>query len=519
MTYSLPQAHRRTLRDSIYIPNLDTTVKLVIGVPEDLDVLLHFICDRFSREEPIDVALKLSAADLRNRYYKTVFQCLSRPLTIIAVDCFEICGVVSGRAVKPGPKRTLPLLDDYAEKIEDATGSLADRQNKVFVEELESWTPNHLPDDCEEFFRIDFFSVMPEYQNAGLGKRLWFESLSLAQREHFCFVESGCSAVISTSIAGKFGMKSIFTFPYASYRSHGEAIFGTVLHDGSKAANLMFGEMETIGKKLDEYEKENPLKLHLAYTVPKCDRVILDPKFFVSKLQRTIRIEIATADDSEVISRFLRNEAVRLAPLSQTLQCGKTDVELVAKSRGNAEVLNENLTLMAIDEEDKICGLLVNTIMDIQPGPKVSEDVKRDFTAEIDAADKPSFKLKVLSSVSHWLNTFTAQNLPSNCTKVFIIDFLGVHPLYRGCKIGEKLWLESLRLAKERGYEYTQCICTAIASNKIALASGMKVVHSYNYSDLHYRDRQLFSDGRMYDGGEVANLIIGNLNEMNLQRK
>ncbi|KAI6174369.1 hypothetical protein M3Y98_01182700 [Aphelenchoides besseyi] len=257
MTYSLPQAHRQTLHDSIHIPNCNATVKLLVAVPEDINVLLDFISDRFSHEEPIDVALKLSVADLRNRYHKTVSQCLSRPLTIIAVDGFKICGVVSGRAVKPGLKRTTPLLDDYAKKIKAATGSLADRQNRVFVEELESWTPNHLPDDCEEFFRIDFFSVMPEYQNAGLGKRLWFESLRLAQREQFSFVESGCSAVISTSIARKFGMESIFTFPYASYRSHREPIFGTVLHDGSKAANLMFGSMKTVERNLNEYEKKN----------------------------------------------------------------------------------------------------------------------------------------------------------------------------------------------------------------------------------------------------------------------
>jgi hypothetical protein len=50
-------------------------------------------------------------------------------------------------------------------EISKAKGScLETRKIRAFVDEIESFTPNFLPDDCKEFFRIDFFSVLPEYQ-------------------------------------------------------------------------------------------------------------------------------------------------------------------------------------------------------------------------------------------------------------------------------------------------------------------------------------------------------------------
>jgi hypothetical protein len=97
----------------------------------------------------------------------------------------------------------------------------------VFVTEIESFTPNNLPDGCREFYRIELFSVSEGYRGfvlfrecletsfllilrhsdflilifrVGLGKILWQESLKLARKHGFQFVESLCSAKASAAI-------------------------------------------------------------------------------------------------------------------------------------------------------------------------------------------------------------------------------------------------------------------------------------------------------------------------------
>lgn len=36
------------------------------------------------------------------------------------------------------------------------------------------------------------------------------------------------------------------------------------------------------------------------------------------------------------------------------------------------------------------------------------------------------------------------------------------------CKIGWKLWYESLKQSQQLGYQYTRTTCTAVASNRLA---------------------------------------------------
>ncbi|KAI6240750.1 hypothetical protein M3Y99_00418300 [Aphelenchoides fujianensis] len=515
--YVLPQARRETLFESFYVPKLDTTVRLVIAKPEDAEVLTDYICDRFAAEEPLDVAAGLTAEELRERYAPLVTECLERPFTILATDCFEIVGVVSGIAVRKGPQRTAPLLDDYAEKITASTaGSLGARQIEVFVDELESWTPNHLPDDCDEFFRIDFFSLLPDYQGAGLGKRLWFESLDLARRSGFWFVESGCSARASTAIAKKFGMDSICTIPYANFCADGRPVFGEVLRDGSREANLMFGSLREIAPLLDEVRNQ-PVRLPEVYRMEKRERKVVDPAFVLPRLgDRSIQIVMADVEDHPAIQRFMRNEYVRQLPMRRTLQCSKEEDDRKAAEL-SVDLIAHGLTLLALDD-GKLCAVLINVRRAITHGPPVSEEPKQDYTAEIDAAmaDGLSFKHAVFRAFFSRFVAIVPQKLPADCSELFVVYHLGVHPDYCGNKLGEKLWRESLKLAKRRGFRFAQSLCSAVATNRIAAKAGMKAVFSQPFSDLRYKGAPLFVDGRLYDGGEVTKLWIGDLDEMQL---
>jgi hypothetical protein len=54
--YLLPIAKRQTLVESFHIAPLNRTVKLLVAVREDEQVVLEYICDAFIKEEPIDVA-------------------------------------------------------------------------------------------------------------------------------------------------------------------------------------------------------------------------------------------------------------------------------------------------------------------------------------------------------------------------------------------------------------------------------------------------------------------------------
>ncbi|KAI6221357.1 Dopamine N-acetyltransferase-like protein [Aphelenchoides fujianensis] len=514
--YVLPQVRRETVFESFYVPKLDTTVRLVIAKPEDADVLTDYICDQFAAEEPLNFAAGLTAEELRKVYAPLVAKGLERPLTILATDCFEIVGVVRAFVGRKGPKRTAPLLDDYAEKIAASTaGSLGARQIEVFVGELKSWTPNHLPDDCEEFFRIGFFSVLPDYQGSGLGKRLWFESLDLARRSGFRFVESGCTSRTSTAIAKKFGMDSICTIPYANFCADGRPVFSKVLRDGSREANLMFGSLQEIAPLLDEIRSQ-PVQLPEVYRLEKRERKVVDPAFVLLRLDRSVQIVVAEVEDHALIQRFMRNEIIRQSPMSRSIQFSKEENDRKAAELP-VDLIAHGMTLLALDD-GKLCGILINIRQAITHGPPVSEEPKTDYTAEIDVAmaDGLTFKCAVLRVYFSRFIAMIPQKLPVDCSDLFILYYLGVHPDYCGNKLGEKLWMESLKLAKQRGFRFTQSLCSAAASSRIASKTGMKAAFSQSFADLHYKGAPVFADGRMYDGGDATTLFIGDLDEMQL---
>lgn len=66
------------------------------------------------------------------------------------------------------------------------------------------------------------------------------------------------------------------------------------------------------------------------------------------------------------------------------------------------------------------------------------------------------------------MDNLTPQMMDKEHDSYYLLDMLTVQPSYRGCKIGWKLWYESLKHSQRLGYYHTQTICTAVASNRLA---------------------------------------------------
>ncbi|KAI6242553.1 hypothetical protein M3Y99_00222100 [Aphelenchoides fujianensis] len=282
----------------------------------------------------------------------------------------------------------------------------------------------------------------------------------------------------------------------------------------SQGRPLHFARIDEIEANVDSIRNQLP-ELPAAYRVPDGERPVIDANFFVERLGRSLRIEVARPADFAAIRAFMRNETIRQAPMAQTIQLSRAEIERKA-ARLQPAFFDDELTLLALDDR-KICGILINKHVRIDRRTDVHGDPnKTDFAAEIKAQGGGSFRLGVQWAFLRWIDSLVSQHLPANCSDLFVLDFLGVHPDYRGCRLGAKLWNESMRLAKRRGFRYVQCVCSAQASLRIATRSGMSTVFAWPWAAMHCGERALFPDSRMYDGGEHANLMVGDLHHIEL---
>ncbi|KAI6230568.1 hypothetical protein M3Y99_01045500 [Aphelenchoides fujianensis] len=301
-------------------------------------------------------------------------------------------------------------------------------------------------------------------------------------------------------------MNSICTIPYANFCANGRPVFGEVLRDGSREANLMFGSLREIAPLLDEIRIQ-PVQLPDVYRLEKRERKVVDPAFVLPRLGRSVQIVVADVEDHPVIQRFMRNEYVRQLPMRRTIQCSKEEDDRKA-AEFTVDLIADGLTLLALDE-GKLCGVVINIRRAITHGATVSEEPKQDYTAEIDAAmaDGLSFKHAVFRAYFSRFIAIVPQKLPADCSELFVLYHLGE-------QTGREAVAESLKLAKQRGFRFAQSLCSAVATNRIASKTEMKAVFSQPFADLRYKGVPLFVDGRLYDGGEVTNLWIGDLDEM-----
>jgi hypothetical protein len=113
-------------------------------------------------------------------------------------------------------------------------------------------------------------------------------------------------------------MKVAFSFPYKQFKSNGKIVFGEQLKDGSTEARLLIGNLEHI---FDTLIKENSLQFHLpsAYQISLIERELVE-EFYVPKLNRKLRIEVADPKDEPAVKLFLAEEFLKQAPMFETLR-------------------------------------------------------------------------------------------------------------------------------------------------------------------------------------------------------
>ncbi|KAI6233504.1 Acetyltransferase, GNAT family [Aphelenchoides fujianensis] len=434
---------RETLDESFYVERQHSTVRFQVAEVEDEAAILDFICDVTRRTEPLDVASGLSAEDLRRWHAAEIKTWLTGRSMLVVSDCFEIVGVAAGCLVQldpKKPKKPLELLPDYAEVIDQTECAVESGKGVLaFIEEIESFTSNFLPADCSQLFRIDLVSVHPEYQGGGLGVKLWKEMMRLARGRHVEHVASTCSAIASTRIAQKFGMKSVFQLPYAGFTRNGVPVLGERMHDGATEANLMLGELAAVPELLAD---DSP-RLPKAYELPAVERKVRS-EVEVKRLGRTIRYVIARPEDAEVIKDFLKNEYFRQTTITRTLQCTREDGEELI-TRFKPEVLERDLVVLAVDGQ-RLCGLAINKVMPLdRSGDQWKRtEIPEDFAERMEQQPASHKGVKAIKAVCRWMDEVTPAFVPADFDEVFVFDILSTRPDYRGCKIGYHLWLETL---------------------------------------------------------------------------
>ncbi|KAI6206210.1 hypothetical protein M3Y94_00881700 [Aphelenchoides besseyi] len=502
---------RKTLDESFYVESQHSTLRFQIAEPEDEVALLDFICDVTRKTEPLDVATGISAEDLREWHKKEVRTWLSRPFTIIVSDCFEIVGAAAANVVKVDKKKKpCELLDDYTEVIANSKSPVeSGKAMLAIIEEIESFTSNFLPVDCEQFFRIDLLSVKPEYQGNGIGVKLWKEMLRLAKAAHFTYATSTCTAIASTRIAQKFGMQIAFSIPYSKFIQDGKPAFGTKMHDGATEVNLMVG---SLGELKDLLVEDQPQVIN-AYRLSKANRRLLS-EVEVKRLNRKIRYEVAVLEDEEVIKDFLKNQYFRQTAPHRTFQCKKEDMDHMLV-RLRREVIEQGWVVMAVDS-DRLCGLSVNKVVPIKKEDRKPKSTKipDDFTEQMDRQAVPDVAIKAIRAVCGWMDSITPQLVPEEYSEYVVFDMLTARLDYSGCRIGYNLWLETLKLTREKGYRYCQTICTAVASNKLALKLGFEPIVQFPYSRLAYKNKKLMKNECLYDSGKEMVLYVGDSEKM-----
>ncbi|KAI6213705.1 hypothetical protein M3Y94_00182700 [Aphelenchoides besseyi] len=251
--YKLPNVERVCLDDNWVLPKFDQTLRLEVAQLDDRDVILEFLLNEFGTQETLNRTLEISKSDLLDSIDQTLVSSIARGLTIIAVNNNRLCGVIANNwsVVDRSHSQEIRIKKDYGNDLDqDNSYPSKVRYINVILKQLESFSPNFLPTDCHQCFRIDLVSVRPKYAGCGIGKRLFLESFKLAERLGFQFCETVCTATASTKIALSVGMKTAFVFPYSEYRSHGSAVFQKSMHDGCVGASLMIGDVNEVLQKL-----------------------------------------------------------------------------------------------------------------------------------------------------------------------------------------------------------------------------------------------------------------------------
>ncbi|XP_055388889.1 arylalkylamine N-acetyltransferase 1 [Condylostylus longicornis] len=180
--------------------------------------------------------------------------------------------------------------------------------------------------------------------------------------------------------------------------------------------------------------------------------------------------KLITPEYYEEVIKHLRNTFFSDEPLNKA-------ANLCEKGEGNPDLelhsyktLEDNLSIMAITEDDEIAGVILNGL------------VRADQNAcqkKLDLSSDENFKkiFNLLNYINSKVNFFDIFNID----KLFDIRILSVDSKYRGRGIAKNLIEHSIKIAKEFNFEIIKADATGMFSQKLLRSHGFDIMTELYY--------------------------------------
>ncbi|KAI6189452.1 N-acetyltransferase domain-containing protein [Aphelenchoides bicaudatus] len=432
--YCLPIKQRTTVCESIYVEHLNTTVRLLNALPDDLSLILDYLINEHFDENTELFEQKVSVEKLQ--------ESLRNQQVILVTDCFELCGILAASTT--------------SESLHNSDGSL----------------------------NIDLFEVHNDYsKDAFLHKRMLIEFLKQSRANDYS------STVLN---------------------AQNSQIKNAALQIGFVATGTNGNQLLEIKlKELDKNVFNAKPQLPNAYKLDKNETRRQLGSFYVKRLEKDIRFEVALPSDVPVVRQYLLNEFMRQTPLTKTLQFSKQTIQELFDHRFDEQLFHDQLVSLATDD-GKICGVCTFKPVCIQKGERkvLSTDVPSDFQKEVELLNAGDSSAAKCHAVALWIMQFVPQFLPPESERYLRVEMVSIHPDYSGHGLSRRFGVFNLEQIVEKGYRYLQFLNVAAASNGMLKNAGGLNAVSVPFAQLKYKKQPIFPYKQLCDGGERMNLVI-----------
>jgi len=258
-----------------------------------------------------------------------------------------------------------------------------------------------------------------------------------------------------------------------------------------------------------ELSKSEEKGLQDKYKALQIDRKCLNDGFLLKKFDRSVRFEVARLEDHSLIHEFLLQEFGKQEPLNKSLGITNEDLEDPINNL-LTKILPQQTSILVIDQ-GYLCGVIINAVSNVNRNLIKEPKIQDNYGSETNNGVSP--KLRLIYAILDEMEAITPKFLPIDCSEYLRIDIISVRPEYAGCGLGKRLMTESLKLAHLNGIKFCEATCTAISSTKICQSLGMESKFEFPYKTYKYLGQLVFPT-KMHDGGQAANLMIGDLSEI-----
>ncbi|XP_037822792.1 dopamine N-acetyltransferase [Lucilia sericata] len=182
--------------------------------------------------------------------------------------------------------------------------------------------------------------------------------------------------------------------------------------------------------------------------------------------------KLITEDRYDDVIRHLRDNFFADEPLNKAAGLCRRGMGHRDLEHHSIETLEDNLSLMAVNENNEIAGVILNGIL--HPGDIESSQKKLELN------DDEKFKkiFKLLYTLNLKENVFKHFQVD----KAFDVRILSVDSAYRGQGIAKELVKHSEDIAKEYEFKLMKADATGIFSQKILKSSGFEVLLEQYYN-------------------------------------